>query len=757
MAPLHHLFQALAALVLMALLAGCGGGGGPESPANRAPIATAASAPPVVAGTPVTLDGSASSDPDNDPLGFAWSLSAPPGSTATLSGAATARPVFTPDVPGTYTVTLTVSDGTASASASVTLTASAPPPVVPPAIALDQAEPLSGSVKLSLTGTVTGAVTWFADLRLLGSGNPADGHSVAWNTVGEANGPHQILAQIQRSGQPAIELRRTVVVSNSSVTLSATVSGTTGTIHVDVRASSTFGISRVSASFDGTPFGSLTQPNACSRFCGGSNDLYRFAVDAAQAGSGPHTMVITAVDAGGGSRSLTVNVPVSNAPNLALTAPADGALVFGTLRVAGSATSDKPGAITTTARLGDVVFLSTTASSFTGNFDLTGLTPGNYTLTVNATDSTGQSRQVQRGVVVTSSAALAYTPLFTLPVGGSLLAADRNLVLVAAGDGSVLLRDLSSGGEVALSGASSIQYVSGWQLDAGRVVAFGKGPDCVLYCVYLWSASGSRSNLTNPNPHSRASNIGGGWAYDLHPQIRGDHVLWVNDKAEGTGHYTLHRLSTGEYRKIAAPAGVNYVGNVEFAFAVAGDVVDFWFWGQTGGEGTNSQFDIFRWRSDTGASARITGGGSRSVYPQVDGTRAAWQQSPVSGSVFGSTFSLVASPVNSVSPGTLSDRATRFQLKDGVLAWMESASPTSVALKASAGGTTRTLSSLSTASLLANGGGWVVYAEGGKAYSWNAATGIDRLRLDVAPAQAYVAGGSMIFTLGSSVYRVALD
>ncbi|MFN9185555.1 MAG: PKD domain-containing protein [Betaproteobacteria bacterium] len=314
MAPLHRLVQALAALVLMALLAGCGGGSSVESPANRAPIATAALAPPVVAGTPVTLDGSASSDPDNDPLGFAWTLAAPPGSTATLSGAATARPVFTPDVPGTYTATLTASDGAASGTASVIVTVAAPPPVVPPAIALDQAEPLSGSVKLSLTGTVTGAVTWFADLRLLGSGNRADGHSVSWNTVGEANGPHQILAQIQRSGQPAIELRRTVVVSNSTVTLSATVSGTTGTIHVDARAASTFGISRVSASFDGTPFGSLTQPNACSRFCGGSNDVYRFVVDAAQAGSGPHTMVITAVDGGGGSRSLTVNVPVSNAP-----------------------------------------------------------------------------------------------------------------------------------------------------------------------------------------------------------------------------------------------------------------------------------------------------------------------------------------------------------------------------------------------------------------------------------------------------------
>lgn len=254
-------------------------------------------------------------------------------------------------------------------------------------------------------------------------------------------------------------------------------------------------------------------PIACSRFCGGSNDVYRFTVDAAQAGSGPHTMVNTATDASGSSRSLTVAVPVSNAPGLALTSPADGALVFGSLRVTGTATSDKPGAVSTTARLGDLEFLSTAASSFSGGFDLTGITPGNCTLTVRSTDSTGQTGQTQRTVVVTSSAALAYPPAFTLPTGGHLLAADGNQVLYASGDGSVLLRDLVAANEVALNGASSIQYVSGWRLDAGRVVAFGKGADWVLYCVYLWTSSGSRSNLTNPNPYSRASNFGGGWAY----------------------------------------------------------------------------------------------------------------------------------------------------------------------------------------------------------------------------------------------------
>jgi len=757
MAHLHRLLQGLAALVVVVLLTACGGGGtsAPTPPVNRSPVAVTGPTQSVVAGTLVTLDGSASTDPDNDPLTYAWTLAVPTGSTATLSGASTARPTFTPDVAGTYTATLTVSDGKANNSATASVTASAPP-AVPAAIALDQAEPLSGTVKLSLTGTVNGAVTWYADLRLLGSGNASDGNSIAWNTVGVANGEHQILARIQPASGSATEVRRTVTVANSSITLSAGVSGTTGTINVEVRATSTFGITRVAAKFDGADFGSLTQANACSRFCGGSNDVYRFTVDAAQAGSGPHTMVITATDASGSTRSLTVDVPVSNAPGLALTSPADGALVFGSLRVTGTATSDKPGAVTTTARLGDVEFLSSTASSFTGNFDLSGLNPGNYTLTVRSTDSTGQISQIQRGVVVTSSAALAYTPVFTLPAGGNLLAADGNQVLYTFGDGSVLLRDLVAASEVTLSGASSIQYVSGWKLDAGRAVAFGKGTDCVLYCVYLWTSSGSRTNLTNPNPYSRASNIGGGWAYDLHPQIHGDYVLWVNDKAEGTGHYTLHRLSTGEYRKIASPAGVNYVGNNEFDFAVNAGTVDFWFWGQTGGEGTSSQFDIFRWKSDTGTATRITNGGSRNIYPQVDGNRAAWQQSPVGGSA-DNTFSLVAAALTGGTASTLADKATQFRLKDGVLAWMETPTTTSRALKASAGGSTRTLSSLSTANLLANGSGWVVYAEAGKAYSWNSATGSSKLRLDVSPTQAFAAGGAMVFTVGTAVYRVGLD
>lgn len=77
---------------------------------NLAPTASAGSDQLVIVGSVVNLDGSLSSDPENDPLVYSWSLSAPAGSAATLLGAGTAAASFVPDVPGTYRATLSVDD-----------------------------------------------------------------------------------------------------------------------------------------------------------------------------------------------------------------------------------------------------------------------------------------------------------------------------------------------------------------------------------------------------------------------------------------------------------------------------------------------------------------------------------------------------------------------------------------------------------------------------------------------------------------------
>lgn len=95
---------------------------------NSAPVADAGTDQAVKTGSPVTLDGSASTDADDDLLSYQWTLAErPQGSAASLAGAMTVRPVFTPDVDGQYQLSLVVSDGEATSLADqLTVTASTP-------------------------------------------------------------------------------------------------------------------------------------------------------------------------------------------------------------------------------------------------------------------------------------------------------------------------------------------------------------------------------------------------------------------------------------------------------------------------------------------------------------------------------------------------------------------------------------------------------------------------------------------------------
>jgi hypothetical protein len=97
------------------------------SNANSAPVANAGVAQSVVAGAVVTLDGTGSTDANNDPITYKWSWGTrPTGSTAALSSDTTAKPTFTASTAGTYVLTLIVNDGKSNSDvAAVTVTASA--------------------------------------------------------------------------------------------------------------------------------------------------------------------------------------------------------------------------------------------------------------------------------------------------------------------------------------------------------------------------------------------------------------------------------------------------------------------------------------------------------------------------------------------------------------------------------------------------------------------------------------------------------
>jgi RHS repeat-associated protein len=91
---------------------------------NSPPVADAGPNQSVFVGNLVSLDGSASTDVDGDPLTFLWAItSRPPQSTADLSNPIAVKPTLVVDRPGTYVAQLIVNDGTVnSAPDTVTVT-----------------------------------------------------------------------------------------------------------------------------------------------------------------------------------------------------------------------------------------------------------------------------------------------------------------------------------------------------------------------------------------------------------------------------------------------------------------------------------------------------------------------------------------------------------------------------------------------------------------------------------------------------------
>ncbi len=138
------------------------------------PVAVPGTYQTVRPGTQVTLNGLGSFD-DNTAtnlLTYSWSLaSAPAGAAATLSGASTATPFFTPDILGTYVISLVVSDQDGLRSAPVSLSIAQNP----------QPSADAGLDQIAVTSHV---------VTISGSGVDADGDTLVydWSVVSRPRG-----------------------------------------------------------------------------------------------------------------------------------------------------------------------------------------------------------------------------------------------------------------------------------------------------------------------------------------------------------------------------------------------------------------------------------------------------------------------------------------------------------------------------------------------------------------------------------------
>jgi hypothetical protein len=178
---------------------------------NGEPAADAGTDQHLDAGDTVTLDGTGSTDPDDDDLAYSWVQTA--GPAVTLTGAATAEPTFTaPAGPATLTFELTVHDGRGGSDTDpVTVTVNGPPTAD---AGPDQA--VKAGDQVTLDGT--------------GSTDPDDASvTYAWTqTAGPA---------VTLTGADTAEPTFTAPVTGSTLTFELTVTdgrGRSGTDTVDV-------------------------------------------------------------------------------------------------------------------------------------------------------------------------------------------------------------------------------------------------------------------------------------------------------------------------------------------------------------------------------------------------------------------------------------------------------------------------------------------------------------------------------------------
>ncbi len=312
---------------------------------NQAPVANAGPDQSVNAGDTVQLNGSASSDPNNDPLTYAWSFSSKPAaSAATLTNATTATPTFVADVPGTYVVQLIVNDGTTNSTADTVQIHTNAPPVAN--AGPDQTVPVGNLVQLDGSGSSDPegsplTYTWILNTRPAGSSAVLSPSNSIVNPAFVADLPGTYVAQLVVNDGLVNSASDIVIIHTANRAPLANA----GPDQSNVAIGATVNLSGVTSSDpDGDPITyawtfTLRPPASTAVLVNATTATPTFVVDRA----GTYSVQLVVSDGQIASGPDEVNIVTVNQAPVANAGPDQTVMVDSTVGLNGNASSDPDG------------------------------------------------------------------------------------------------------------------------------------------------------------------------------------------------------------------------------------------------------------------------------------------------------------------------------------------------------------------------------------------------------------------------------
>ncbi len=337
-------------------------------PYEHLPVANAGPDQTLLINTAVTVDGSASSDGDSDPLTYQWVfIDKPNGSNAAISSDAQVSPTFTADSEGSYVLQLVVDDGTGNSAVDTIVVTVLAEDVTAPVITVLGDDPASVAqdavytdAGATATDDIDGAVSVASDESVDTSAPGV--YVVTYTASDNAGNTATTTRAVNVTPAPIMDTTPPVIVVNGDNPASVVQ----GAAYADAGATATDNI-------DG----------AVNVTSGGIVDTSVIDI---------YTVTYTATDNAGNTASVTRTVNITAPPIIDTTAPVITVLGDNPASVVQGDSYTDAGA-TATDGIDGVV--SVTADS---TVDTT--TVGVYSITYTATDSSGNSSTISRVVNV---------------------------------------------------------------------------------------------------------------------------------------------------------------------------------------------------------------------------------------------------------------------------------------------------------------------------------------------------------------------